>query len=67
MNRLHSLEGAVTGSFGSTVALFANLASLSAAFIEVAKLRIMIGSVLTTLLGYLILRIPTVAEVWPRG
>ncbi len=58
MNNLHLLGLAIAAGVGFTVALFvANLAFTSPALIEMAKLGIMVGSVLAAVLGYVTLRL----------
>ena len=58
MNNLHLLGVAMAAGVGFTVALFvANLAFTSRALVEMAKLGILVGSVLAAVLGYLTLRI----------
>ena len=58
MNYLHLLGLAIASGVGFTVALFvANLAFTSPALIEMAKLGIIVGSVLAAVLGYLTLRL----------
>jgi NhaA family Na+:H+ antiporter len=58
MSLLHLLGVAVAAGVGFTVALFvANLAFASEALVDMAKLGIMVGSVLAAVLGYLILRL----------
>jgi NhaA family Na+:H+ antiporter len=60
MNYLHLLGLAIAAGVGFTVALFvANLAFASPALIEMAKLGIMVGSVLAAVLGYVTLRLST--------
>ena len=60
MNNLHLLGVAMAAGVGFTVALFvANLAFTSPALNEMAKLGIMLGSVLAAVLGYLTLRFST--------
>jgi len=60
MNQLHLLGVAIAAGVGFTVALFvANLAFTSPALVEMAKLGIMVGSVLAAVLGYVTLRIST--------
>ena len=60
MNNLHLLGVAMASGVGFTVALLvANLAFTSPALNEMAKLGIMLGSVLAAVLGYLTLRFST--------
>jgi NhaA family Na+:H+ antiporter len=58
MTLLHLLGVAIAAGVGFTVALFvANLAFASEALVDMAKLGIMLGSVLAAVLGYLVLRV----------
>jgi len=60
MNYLHLLGLAIAAGVGFTVALFvANLAFTSPALVEMAKLGILVGSVLAAVLGYVTLRLST--------
>lgn len=58
MDNLHLLGVAIAAGVGFTVALFvANLAFTSPALVEMAKLGIMVGSVMAAVLGYVTLRV----------
>ena len=60
MTHFHLLGLAIAAGVGFTVALFvANLAFTSPALVEMAKLGILVGSVLAAVLGYVTLRLST--------
>jgi Na+:H+ antiporter, NhaA family len=63
MNHVQLLGVAMAAGVGFTVALFvANLAFTSPALVEMAKLGILVGSVLAAVLGYLTLWISVRGE-----
>jgi NhaA family Na+:H+ antiporter len=58
MTQRHLLGVSMTAGIGFTVAIFvANLAFTDAQVIELAKLGVMLGSVIAALAGYLLLRL----------
>ena len=60
MTHVHLLGLAIAAGVGFTVALFvANLAFTDPALVEMAKLGILVGSVLAAVLGYVTLRLST--------